>query len=160
MKYRFTVDGRTYFGRATEPEASGPWYALRRSGPILIRFIPSNPAINHPAAWEWSALMYRDEIALWIYLLTLWGIGLALLMRDHKLAREGKVAAGVVIRCTPRNRGFRVEYEFRTEEGVSLKGKCVCADPYEAGATIWILYLPRKPKRNRSYPLAYYSAAD
>ncbi len=160
VKYSFTFDGKPYFGEAKEPNAVGPWTALRRSDPISIRFLPANPAISHPAAWEWSALIYRDEIIFVIFLLAMGSMVLAILARERKLAREGKAALGVVTSCTPWNREFRVEYEFCTEDGVLLKGKSGCADPFEPGARIWILYLPRKPERNHCYPLEMYSVAD
>lgn len=153
VEYRFTVDGETYSNITQEPNTRGPWYALRRSHPILIRFLPSNPSINHPADWEWSARMDLLDIIFTIFFVTLGGIGVAYLMRERKLAREGRAAAGMVTSCTPNGRLFQVEYEFHTEEGESLTGKYSGADSYEVGARIWVIYLPRKPKRNHPYPL-------
>ena len=97
--------------------------------------------------------MNLDEDIFTIFLVTMAGIGVAYLLRERKLARKGRAAAGLVTSCTPQKNSFQVEYEFHTEEGESLKGKCDSQDRYEVGATIWIIYLPRKPKRNRPYPL-------
>lgn len=153
VKYSFTVDGKTYLAEADKPRSAGPWSRFRRSSPILVRFMPSDPAISHPAGWEWSPLMYWDDIAWWILWVALAGIGVGSLAKGRELAREGKAAEGVVTSCTPKNREFRVEYEFRTEDGESLEGKCDSEDAYKEGAKIWVLYLARKPKRNRPYPL-------
>ncbi|HEU5351052.1 MAG TPA: DUF3592 domain-containing protein [Terracidiphilus sp.] len=160
VKYQFSFNGKTYFGSAKEPRTTGTGIALKKSDQILVRFLPSNPSINHPETWEWSVLMGLDSLALQVFLFTISVIGIAALMRDRKLARKGKAVSGVVIRCTPRNREFQVEYEFRTEDGFSMRGKCGCADSYEAGARIWILYLPHWPQRNHCYPLAYYCVVD
>ena len=154
VQYKFTVDGTTYYGEADEPDTIGPWNALTRSHPILIRFSPPNPTINHPAAWEWSAWQeHRDEILFMSFFVILAGIGVAYLLRERKLVREGRAAQGMVTSCTPQRRWFHLEYEFHTEEGESLAGKCDSQDSYEVGAKIWIIYLPRKPKQNHPYPL-------
>src|SRR5258708_2061676 len=52
--YRFTANGLTYSGSATESATAGPDTSLSKGDKIPIRFSPSNPAINHPSAWEWS----------------------------------------------------------------------------------------------------------
>ena len=74
------------------------------------------------------------------------GVAFALLSRERKLAREGKVAEGVVTDCVQEKNQFRVEYEFHTEDGVLIKGNDDFENAYGAGARIWILYLPQKPK--------------
>lgn len=153
VEYKFTVDGDPYFGDTQEPKTRGPWYALGPSHPILVRFLPSNPAINHPAAWEWSVRMDLIDIIFTLFLVILAGIGVVYLIWQRKLVREGRAAAGMVTSCKPDGRLFQVEYEFHTEEGESLTGKNSGVDSYEVGARIWIIYLPRKPKRNHPYPL-------
>jgi hypothetical protein len=153
VRYRFAVDGKTYSGETERPRSVGPWDALSRLHPILIRFFPSDPAISHPAAWQWSLLVYLPEIILIAFLDAMSGLMVAGLLRERTLAREGRAAAALVTSCTPQNRVFRLEYEFHTEAGESLKGKSDSQDSYEVGAKIWITYLPRNPKRNHPYPL-------
>jgi hypothetical protein len=159
VNYRFTVHGVTYSGSADEARTPGPGTSLNKSDKILVRFLPSNPAINHPKAWEWSAFIGLEYIAFQVFFMAMGGLALAVLWRDRKLAREGRVAEGVVTNCTRKNGSFRVEYEFRTEDGVPVKGNSDCVDEYGASARIWILYLPQRPRRNHIYPLSFFDIA-
>ena len=87
-------------------------------------------------------------------------LALALLLRDRRLARHGRVVAGIVTNCTRDDRWFRVDYEFRAGDGALATGHNDFKDEYAAGARVWILYLPQKPKRNHSYPLSLYSVLE
>lgn len=160
VNYRFTVNGVAYSGEAMEPRSPGPGTSFNRGDDILIRFLPSNPAINHPDAWEWSAVTGWYFIVGEVFLTSLGGLVLVLLLRDRRLARLGKAAAGIVIGCSRDDRWFRVEYEFRTEGGVLMKGHDDFKDEYGAGARIWILYLPQKPRRHHRYPLSTYTIVE
>jgi hypothetical protein len=155
--YRFTVDGRDYSSLATEPATPGPGTSFDKGDKIPIRFLPSDPAINHPSAWEWSPAIgwyfTAGEIFFWI----IGGWAFAVLRRDRQLARDGKAAAAIVIGCTRDDRWFRVDYEFRAENGASVKGHNDFKEEYGVGARIWVLYLPHKPQRNHIYPLSFYT---
>jgi hypothetical protein len=157
VSYRFIVHGVTYSGEAKEPSGGT---SLEKADKIPIRFLPANPAINHPDAWEWSAAVWWLYDALEIFLTAMGGLAFAALWRDRQLAREGKVAAGVVTSCIPNDRRFDVEYEFYTWDDLLMKGKSDCADEYGAGARVWILYLPRKPRRNHMYPLSLFEVVE
>jgi hypothetical protein len=157
VSYRFIVNGVTYSGEAKEPPDGT---SLEKADKIAIRFLPSNPAINHPVAWEWSAAIGWYFVVGEVFFTSMGGLALAVLLRDRRLAREGKVAAGIVTGCARDDRWFRVDYEFRTEGGVLMKGHNDFKDEYGAGARLWILYLPQKPHRNRSYPLSFYTVVE
>lgn len=160
VDYSFSVNGVTYSGQALEPANPEPGTSFDKGDNILIRFLTSNPAVNHPDAWEWSPLIGWYFVLGQIFFTSIGGVALAFLLRDRKLARHGRVAQGVVTSCTRDDRWFRVDYEFRTEEGVLMKGHNDFKDEYGAGARVWILYLPKNPQRNHSYPLEYYSVVD
>lgn len=153
VSYRFIVDGVTYSGEAKEPPDGT---SLEKADTIPIRFLPSNPAINHPDAWEWSPAIGWLYTAGEIFLTAMGGLAFAFLWRDRRLAREGRAAAGVVAISIPDGRRFDVVYEFFTENGLRMKGKSDCADEYGAGARVWVLYLPQKPRRNQMYPLSFF----
>jgi hypothetical protein len=157
VSYRFIVDGVTYSGEAKEPSGGT---SLNKADKIPIRFLPSNPDINHPDAWEWSAAVWWLYDTLEIFLTAMGGLAFAALWRDRRLAREGKVAAGVVTSCIPNDRRFDVEYEFHTGDDLLMKGKNDCADEYGAGARVWVLYLPRKPGRNALYPMSLFDVVE
>jgi len=155
VKYSFTFKGKDFSGEARIPGHAG--IVLHEQDRIVIRFLPSNPAINHPDAWEWSALMGLDAIGFQIFCAALVGVTLIFLCRERRLVCEGKAVPGVVTSCTPDDRQFKVKYEFRTEDGILMTGSNSREDSYETGACIWILYLPQRPQRNCSYPLPGYS---
>ena len=154
VKYSFTFEGKKFLGKARIPGNSG--IVLHQQDQILIRFLPLDPAVNHPYAWEWSALMNLDSIGFQLFCAVIIGIALIFLRRERRLAREGKAVPGVVTSCTRKDRQFRVDYDFRTEDGILMTGGSGCKDFYETGTHIWILYLPQRPRRNRSYPLPDY----
>lgn len=52
VKYRFAVNGQNISGLAEVPP--GSLGSLRESGFIVVRYLPLNPSVNHPAGWEWS----------------------------------------------------------------------------------------------------------
>lgn len=157
VSYTFPLNGVTYFGKAQLPDY---YLVLHESDQIAVRYLPSNPDINHPAEWEWSGLTGVVAKVFVLFFMAMGGVAFALLSRERKLAREGKVAEGVVTDCVQEKNQFRVEYEFHTEDGVLIKGNDDFENAYGAGARIWILYLPQKPKRNHSYPLSYYEVVE
>lgn len=160
VNYSFTVHGESYSGEALEPENPGPGTSFDKGDKILVRFLPSNPAINHPDAWEWSVAIGWWFVGFQVFFWAIGGFVLTLLLRDRRLARNGSTAAAIVTGCTPDDRRFRVEYEFRTGDGVVMKGHSDRADEYGIGATVWILYLPQRPKRNDMYPLPLFDVVE
>jgi hypothetical protein len=152
--YTFTVDGARYFGRAQiGGDFRGP---LHKSDEIAIRFLPSDPAINHPDAWEWSMTEQLLPILFFVFFLgvTVWG--LAYIRRERELARNGKPVQGIVTNCAPQKDWYQVAYEFRTEDGEHMSGASDSQDSYETGQKIWILYLSKRPHINHAYPLSDY----
>jgi len=159
VSYAFSFDGVTYLGKAEMPVFRR--MIIRKSDPITILFLPSNPAINHPEPWEWTALGEIDMAEILApFLIAMGCIALMLVVRDRKLAREGKVAKGVVVQSTPDKTGFRLTYEFHTDDGAVVTGSCDSTEEYGKGANIWVLYLPKRPRRNHSYPLDLFSIIE
>jgi hypothetical protein len=158
VKYTFTFNGKNFWGKARIPNHAG--IVLHEQDKILIRFLPSYPAINHPYGWEWSALMDVVPVGFQIFFALLVIVALIFLRRERRLLREGKAVQGVITSCTPHDRQFKVKYEFRTEEGILMTGHSNCKDSYETGSSIWILYLPKRPQRNCSYPLPDYCVLE
>jgi hypothetical protein len=156
--YSFAVDGTTFTDNARAPNAQ--WHQVMEDGPISVRYLPANPAIHYPAAWEWSPLLEWNPFLAIAMCLFISSVFFLSLRSDRTLVAEGEPAIGIVTKCSPWSRGgFIVRYEFRTAGGESLRGKGWPEDEYEAGAHICVLYLQRNPKRNKSYPMANYRAA-
>ena len=160
IDYSFVVNGVIYSGEANKPATPRRGTSFDKHDQIRIKFLPSNPAVNHPSAWEWSPAIGWITTAGSVFFWTIGGVTLAVLLRDRKLAREGKVAAAVVTSCTRKDRRFDVEYEFCIGDGPPIKGKSDCADEFGAGARVWILYLPQKPQRNNMYPLSFFEVVE
>ena len=158
--YKFSADGTAYSNEVLEPNTPVPGAALNKGDSLPILFLTSNPRINHPAAWEWSVLDGWYTVAGVCAGIVIGDVVLVGLLRDRKLARYGKVALGVVRRCTRDRRLFRIEYQFQPEDGIVASGCKSGLDEYPEGTRIWILYLPANPRRNSRYPLDFFDVVD
>lgn len=152
LHYTFAVNGVGYSGRSDLPDG----VQLNKSDKIDIRYLPSNPAMNHPADWEWSEWDVLQPIILAFIFIAIFARLHSYLRRERTLAREGIPAEGVVGSCTRNRNGLRVAYEFRTERGERIFGSSDCKGVLQPGQSIWILYQPGDPTKNRSYPLSEY----
>jgi hypothetical protein len=172
--YTFSANSRSYRG-----EAELPWQLHRdveRSNSLIVRYLPTDPDVNHPAAWEWSFFWWlplsTDVVHLpefskeseWFMALPIFGpLGFVLfigLRTERKLLIEGVPADGLVTECAPGTRGgYRVKYEFRTEDGRVVQGKCG-GERQEIGATICVLYLRRDSRQNNLYSKQNYRVAE
>ena len=164
--YAFTVKEASFIGNAEMP-----WQLrtnLRGSNQLPIRYLPANPDVNHPAAWEWSLIYWlplsTDVIHLpefsselqWFFAPLMFGpVGIVFFMglrSERRLLTQGAPATGVVTKCSRGGRGsYSVEYEFRTDDGGVAKGRS-SGDRTQIGASLCILYLPQDPRRNQPYP--------
>jgi len=168
--YVFAANGVSVTGKAEVPGTLR--YSLRGSNSLPISYLPANPDVNHPAAWEWSLIYWlpqpSDLISLpdfsselqWIFGSLIFGApGLAFflgLRQERKLLAEGAPTTAVITKYSRETRGgFLVEYEFRTEEGRVISGSC--SDSLkEVGARVCVLFLTRNPRRNMTYPSSNY----
>ena len=154
VMYAFTANGVRLKGESKVPKRI--WDRLRKAGFLPVRFLPSNPSINHPAAWEESASPF------WLPLLVPAVISpgaiviLTMLWRHGRVAANGLPTAGVVTKCFAVKNGWSARYRFRTKDGAVFGGSSQVGRRLEAGTTLCILYLPEKPRRNAVYPMGLY----
>jgi hypothetical protein len=160
VKYTFTANDGIVSGMANVPPAL--MRDLAESTVINIRYLPSTPAINHPAAWEWSLSSEWLAIFMLMGFLTACIVTSTVFYRERKLLGWGKPVTGIVTNCRVSGRGIiSIEYEFRTETGVQVRGSGNSPDQQETGAGICVLYLPENPRRNLPYPVPdFYIDAD
>lgn len=87
VTYAFKVNEGDYSGKAEMPDYR---LILHDSDRIVVRYLPTDPGVNHPADWEWSGLEIMDLIPeLFILCFTLVGVkALIALFRNRKLARD------------------------------------------------------------------------
>jgi hypothetical protein len=163
--YTFTVNGVSYGGKTYLPEhihlSLGQLANYMENSPIPIRYLPQNPAINHPAAWEWPSFM---DLGWFLFPIFFGPFGYFLvtdLRRDRQLVSEGVAATGTVKKCTRlRKGGFAIDYEFPTEDGSLVQGSGASPAEVEIGAGILLLYLPQNPQRSNPYPAGSYRVAQ
>lgn len=158
VSYTFTVNGLSFAGEARVPNQLVP--SLSESGTLPIRYLPADPAVNHPAAWEWSALLDWDSFIAPIVGMALALFLFATLRSERRLVAEGFPTVGEITRCAPGRRGgFSVNFDFRMQNGGITKGGGWSQCHREIGERICVLYLPQNPRRNLSYPSLNYRVA-
>jgi hypothetical protein len=168
--YTFNANSRSYTG-----EAELPWQLrnyVEQSKSITVRYLPTDPDVNHPAAWEWSFFWwlplstdlvhlprFSKESEWFLASLMFAPFGFVLLMglrSERRLLTEGMPVAGLVTGCTRGTRGsYRVKYEFRTEDGRVVQGKCG-GKRQDIGAGVCVLYLRQDPRKNQLYSTGSY----
>jgi hypothetical protein len=149
LRYSFTVSGERYTGEAGVPRDN--LIAVIHSPALGIRYLPANPSVNHPADWEWSP-EWGQMFPLSLTFL-MGGVLFAAVLMEMQLVANGTAASAVVTECTENGKGgFKVSYEFRTEDGTEVQGRGWSASDQDVGDRICVLYLPRNPKRNQPYP--------
>jgi len=157
VEYSFLILGKTYIGKAHIADGNDD---VERNKSIQIRYLPSDPNVNHPAAWEWSAVTGLNVVVFAVIFASIGAFALIFLNREKEILKRGDPVRGKVLRCEPRKSIFRVSYLFTTDEGIQIEGSSENYEQYERGDGIWVLYLPKNPKRNRSYPMLYFTACE
>lgn len=152
VKYQFAVAGISYAGSAEGPPGADP----NPSDPILIRYNPANPTMNHPDAWEWSPSSDLMPFLFSTFFFSMGGIGIVYLIRMRNLVRYGQPAVASVDSCAPNKKLYRVEYRFHTDSGGEQTGKSDSEKKVEVASTVWVLYMPDNPRRNCVYPNPYF----
>lgn len=159
VKYSFTANGKLYTGEARLPDQLEN--NLAKSSAITIRYLPTNPAVNHPAAWEWSVLLDLDSfVDPALFFLTPVIFACLAFNRERRIVAEGTPTVATITKCTPGPSGCSIRYEFQAADGRAIKGSGMCNSRPEVGEGIWILYLPQNPRRNRPYPSPDYVVAE
>lgn len=153
VSYTFSAGDATYTGAARVPAELAR--SLRGFKSLAVLYLPANPAINEPAAWEplphlRLALLVVPMIAavLGLMLFILLGI-------EYRMAAGGKPALAMISQCTEGRHGYLIHYRIRLGEETWIKGRGWCKSPQEPGNGIWVLYAPGRQQRSMPYPLAY-----
>ena len=158
VHYTFSVNGAMFSGNAPMPSGLSP--ALRHFDLIPIRYLPANPAVNHPAAWEWNS--FRNWPAFFFpFVFYVQGIAMIWDIRTkRRLLAEGVPAVATITGCSRSRYGFRATFEFRTQDGIVAAGGGGYDAPQETGARVWVVYLPQNPRRNLQYPCLSYRVVE
>jgi hypothetical protein len=157
VQYTFPVDGTFYTGKDMVPDRLSS--AFHEHHFLEIRYLPGNPAVNHPAAWEETTSsaftpLILPAIPLFVALLLLTPF-----RAQRQLLVEGTLASAIVTKCSRGRNCFQLMYEFHTKDGVAVSGSNQSENRLEPGVKVRILYLPQNPRQNQTYPLNYYTVA-
>ena len=151
VSYRFTVQEREYVARKGVPPRI--WQTLRAGSSLPVRFLPSDPKVNHPSEWS------DTPMPSWLPYLLSGGLvaiafGVTIPLRiQMRLLTEGRPAPGVVTGQRRTKDGTVLRYEFTLLNGATAKGRGQSRRPPAIGAPICVLYDPENPRRNAPYPL-------
>jgi hypothetical protein len=157
VKYVFVVQGGSIRDEARVPSSLEG--TLKHADSLRVRYIPSDPRVNHPAEWEWT--IYSEAGWLVVFAWTVPGfLFINNLRKERELAVEGAIAIGKVTNCSSSRSGFSIVYEFRSPGGTTIEGTGWSSSRRETGASIEVLFLPRNPLQAELYPLADYEIAD
>ena len=154
VRYRFEA-GQEQSGSAEVPLEI--WRAMKVGDRLAVRYVPSAPAINHPAAWQMRVTPWFLAIFVPVMFVSGAIFMVALLRRQIRLLEEGQAAAGMVLSTRRSDKGTVVRYEFRTSRGEVLRGRGVMprkSAPAEGGV-VCVLYDPERPRVNSPYPLPW-----
>lgn len=155
--YSFRFGGAVYQGKVNSDDMIWDAHVGEK---IPIRFLPSDPSVNHPTPWDlW---MWPDFVFV-TFLLVCLGAAVQLvvfLYQERRLARFGWVTEGEVIACAPNGKRFRVDYEFFDENHTQFDGANENSDECKSGSKIRVIYLRKNPKRNDTYPMSSFQTAD
>ena len=158
--YTFTINGASFTGESSVPDHL--WQSIRQSSSLPIRYLPANPAMNHPAEWEGATFSGMWLLGSAVFILPFL-VALAffvMLLSERRLVAEGLLVAAVVKKCSSGRRGFSVMYEFRTQDENMIAGRGWSPCRHEIGTSVWVLYLPQNPRRNQPYPSLTYRVAE
>jgi hypothetical protein len=84
VTFAFKVNGFNYSGKA---EITDYRLVLHEKDSIAVRYLPTDPTVNHPADWEWSI---QGDLIPEVFILIITSVGvmaLVDLIRHRRLAR-------------------------------------------------------------------------
>jgi hypothetical protein len=152
IAYYFEYAGRRYTSSMQVPTKI--WRDLAEGAVLPVRFVPSQPSINHPTAWSSKPLPLWTPYLIVATLAALAVVMLIPLRRQIRLLTEGRPAPGRVTAIKNADKFLVIKYEFRLLNGVVAQGKSNASKAPVAGAPLCVLYDPENPRRNALYPLS------
>jgi len=152
VAYRFSVAEEETQGRSSAPARI--WRGLEAGGTLAVRYVPSNPKVNHPVEWKAEILPRWLPFVLmppfWIPA----AIFTVAIRTQTRLLAEGRPAQGTITGVKRRDKAMVLTYEFHVLSGALVKGKSNAGRrPPLIGSEVCVLYDPENPRRNALYPL-------
>lgn len=149
--YRFIVQDRAYTARKGVPARI--WQTLRAGSSLPVRYLPSNPKVNHPTGWDDTPMPPLVPYLVFAAMAAVASVLTMLLRKQMQLLTEGRPAPGIVTGHRRTKDGTVIRYEFQLLNGATAKGRGQSRRPPAIGSQICVLYDPENPRRNAPYPL-------
>ena len=154
VAYAFTVNGARISGDSEAPRSL--WLRMRVADHLPVRFVPSNPAVNHPTEWAEVANPAWLPFLLPALFVPLGIFVLRSLKQQRRLVAEGMPAAGAITGCYRTKNGWLAHYQFRTKDGAVVRGRSQVYSKFAEGTAVCVLYLPEKPQKSQLYLTSAY----
>jgi uncharacterized protein DUF3592 len=154
VAYAFVVGEARYQADVEAPLSR--WEDLRVGGRLAVRYLPSDPATNHPVAWDRSPFGPMPPAVTAGFLVLIGGLLRYTLRRDRRLLEDGVPSAGVVTRVHRMKGGYATHYQFRVDDGEVRRGRGPLPRRLETGAILPVIADRDNPRRNAPYPLKLY----
>jgi len=152
VAYRFTVQEREYVARKGVPPRI--WQTLKAGSSLPVRFLPSNPKVNHPIEWDETPMPNWVPYLVFAVLAAIACLCAIQLRNQMQLLTEGRPAPGIVTGQRRTKDGTVIRYEFTLLNGATAKGRGQSRRPPAIGSPVCVLYDPENPRRNAPYPLS------
>jgi hypothetical protein len=150
VSYRFTVQEREYAARKGVPARI--WQTLKAGSSLPVRFLPSDPKVNHPSEWSDTPMpSWLPYLLSGALVATAFGCTIPLRIQ-MRLLTEGRPAPGIVTGHRRTKDGTILRYEFQLLNGATAKGRGQSRRPPGIGSPVCVLYDPENPRRNAPYP--------
>lgn len=159
VAYRFTAQGRTYERQAKA--TLQVWRNLRAGSELPVRYLPSNPVLNHPRGWQQKAMPVWIPYLVAAALIAFGWLATQAIRSQRWLLAHGRPAPALVTRHTETQHGKTIYYEFPLLSGAIAKGQSgPSSKPPTPGSTICVFYDPDNPRKNAPYPLSLVKPAS
>jgi hypothetical protein len=151
ISYTFDAGGQSVEGSSRVPREI--WRSLKEGDRIPIRYLPTDPSNNHPAAWPTNVTPEWVVIFVPVSFISVTGLLAWMLRKQWRLLAEGRPAPGVVTKSRQVKNQKILHYQFRTIDGAIHKGRSNARQLMRAGEPVCVLYDPENPRSSQVYPL-------
>lgn len=153
VAYRFTSGAGSHEGELKAPLRI--WRTLQAGSTLRVRYLPSNPNLNHPVEWRQQVMPVAIPYVVGAVPSLFACLLIFTIRRQRRLVEEGRPAPALVTKLTKTKDGQTIHYEFSLLSGALTNGKGgPSKHPPALDSTICVLYDPDDPRRAAPYPLS------
>lgn len=152
VRYRYDAGGRSHEGSAALRGDDRREFSA--GTPLEVSYLPSDPEFNWLPGYE------PEGVPIWVVPLAFVccaatsGIIALTVRRERRLLEEGRAVLATVTESKRHEKGYRVQYQFKTLAGALRTGSYDRRKAQETGSKVLILYHPDEPKLQAAYPLS------